>query len=173
MVENRKKHRQNSHLIIPFPTSGWASGPVLQSVFLAVFDHSAFMKCAYGEFKERERYSRIAPIVTPILHSNFTQPPQWRTCQWGTPLGQNCDETIFFAFWKKKIEKKKKRDVCLLRASQIPRWGSHHSHLSLSFTYLPVCLSLSSNHLSVYLQLSFKYGSFPSLSITALVSLSF
>ena len=61
MVENRKKHRQNSHLIIPFPMSegvsevservsgaseranGRASGPVLQSVFLAVFDHSAMV----------------------------------------------------------------------------------------------------------------------------------
>ena len=55
MVENRKKHRQNSHLITHFPTSegvsevsgaseranGRASGPVLQSVFLAVIDHSA------------------------------------------------------------------------------------------------------------------------------------
>ena len=33
MVENRKKHRQNSHLIIHFPNT-WL-------VFLAVFDHSA------------------------------------------------------------------------------------------------------------------------------------
>ena len=55
MVENRKKHRQNSHPIIHCPTSegvsevsgaseranGRASGPVLQSVFLAVIDHSA------------------------------------------------------------------------------------------------------------------------------------
>ena len=52
VVENGKKHRQNSHLIIHCPTSegvskvseranGRASGPVLQSVFLAVFDHSA------------------------------------------------------------------------------------------------------------------------------------
>ena len=54
MVENRKKHRQNSQLIILFPTSegvsevsgaseranGRASGPVFQSVFLAFFDHS-------------------------------------------------------------------------------------------------------------------------------------
>ena len=54
MVENRKKHRQNSNLIDHFPASegvsevsgaseranGRASGPVLQSVFLAVFDHS-------------------------------------------------------------------------------------------------------------------------------------
>ena len=54
MVENRKKHRQNSHLIIHFPTSegvskvssaseranGQASGLVLQSVFLAVLDQS-------------------------------------------------------------------------------------------------------------------------------------
>jgi len=58
MVENRKKHRQNSHPIIHCPTSkgvsevservsganeganGQASGPVLQSVFLAVIDHS-------------------------------------------------------------------------------------------------------------------------------------
>ena len=54
MVENRKKHRQNSHLIIDCPTSegvskvsgaseranGRASGPVLQSVFLAVIVHS-------------------------------------------------------------------------------------------------------------------------------------
>ena len=73
MVENRKKHRQNSHPIIHCPTSegvskvskrsggreqseqskaseqmsgaseranGRASGPVLQSVFLAVIDHS-------------------------------------------------------------------------------------------------------------------------------------
>ena len=76
MVENGKKHRQKSHLIIHFPTSegvsertsersggrersklsgaservsgaseranGRASGPVLQPVFLAVLDHSAF-----------------------------------------------------------------------------------------------------------------------------------
>ena len=48
MVENGKKHRQNSHLIIHCPTSegvseranGRASGPVLQSVFLTVFDRS-------------------------------------------------------------------------------------------------------------------------------------
>ena len=48
MVENRKKHRQNSHPIINCPTSegvseranGRASGPVLQSVFLAVLDHN-------------------------------------------------------------------------------------------------------------------------------------
>ena len=54
MVENRKNHRQNSNLINHFPTSkgvsevsgaseranGRASGPVLQSVFLAVIDHS-------------------------------------------------------------------------------------------------------------------------------------
>ena len=54
MVENEKKHRQNSHLIIHFPTSegvsevsgaseranGRASGPVLQSVFLVVLAHS-------------------------------------------------------------------------------------------------------------------------------------
>ena len=51
------KNRQNSHPIIHCPTSegvskvserceranGRASGPVLQSVFLAVFDHSALM----------------------------------------------------------------------------------------------------------------------------------
>ena len=50
-----KKHRINSHLIVHCPTSegvsevsgaseqanGRASGPELQSVFLAVFDHSA------------------------------------------------------------------------------------------------------------------------------------
>ena len=58
MVENRKKHRQNSHPIIYYPTSeevskvservssaseqanGRAGGPVLQSVFLAIIDHS-------------------------------------------------------------------------------------------------------------------------------------
>jgi len=56
MVENRKKNRQNSHLIIHCPISkglsevsgaserakGRASGPLLQSVFLAVIDHSAW-----------------------------------------------------------------------------------------------------------------------------------
>ena len=51
MVDNRKKQRQNGYLIIHFPTSegvsgaseranGRASGPVRQSVFLAVIDHS-------------------------------------------------------------------------------------------------------------------------------------
>ena len=54
MVENRKKHRQNSHSIFHCPTiegvsevsgaskraNGRASGPVLQSVFLAVIDQS-------------------------------------------------------------------------------------------------------------------------------------
>ena len=47
MVENRKKHRQNSHPMNHCPTSegvnGRASGPVLQSVFLAVFDLSALL----------------------------------------------------------------------------------------------------------------------------------
>ena len=62
MVENRKKHRQNSHPIINCSPSngvsevsgaserankqtseranGQASGPVLQSIFFAVLDHS-------------------------------------------------------------------------------------------------------------------------------------
>ena len=54
LVENWKKYRQNSHLINHCPTSegvsevseranGRASGPVLQSVFLAVIDHSALL----------------------------------------------------------------------------------------------------------------------------------
>ena len=44
MVENRKKkRRQNSHPIIRERANGRASGPVLQSVFLAVIDHSALM----------------------------------------------------------------------------------------------------------------------------------
>ena len=52
MVKNRKKHRQNSHLIIYCPTSEGvservsgaserASGPVLQFLLLAVIDHGA------------------------------------------------------------------------------------------------------------------------------------
>ena len=54
MGQNRKKHRQNSHLINHFPTSegvsevsgaseranGRVSGPVLQSVFLAALAYS-------------------------------------------------------------------------------------------------------------------------------------
>ena len=57
MVQNREKDRIDSHPIIRCPTSegvsevsgaserayGRASGPVLQSVFLAVIDHSEFV----------------------------------------------------------------------------------------------------------------------------------
>ena len=59
MVENRKKHRQNSHLIIHCPTSeevseaseranGRASGPVLLSVFLVVLAHSDLVGLRQG-----------------------------------------------------------------------------------------------------------------------------
>ena len=60
MVESRKKHRQNSHPIIHCPTSegvsevsgvseranGQASGPVLQSLFVTVIDHSGWIEIA-------------------------------------------------------------------------------------------------------------------------------
>ena len=59
MVENGKKHRQKINLMNHCPTSegvsevsgaseranGRASGPVLQSVFLAVIDHSVSNFC--------------------------------------------------------------------------------------------------------------------------------
>ena len=66
MVENGKKHRQNIHLIIHCPMSGAserangrASGPVLQSVFLAIFDHSAALKIdAAFNPKHRRNYGK-------------------------------------------------------------------------------------------------------------------
>ena len=73
MVENRKKHRQNSHPIIHCPTNegvsevsgaseranGRASGPVLQSVFLAVIDHSEMF---LGTFEVRASFLMVLPF---------------------------------------------------------------------------------------------------------------
>ena len=85
MVENKKKHRQNSHLIIPFPTSEGAnervsgaskranvraSGPLHQSVFLAVIDHSVeglgyrYYR-QFGWTAQGEKRSRSSIIVIP------------------------------------------------------------------------------------------------------------
>ena len=85
MVENGKEHRQNSHLIIYFPTSegvsevsgaseranGRASGPVLQSVFLAVFDHSAF-------FISPEQLLEGAPVVKKVTKRQEGKGSVWR-----------------------------------------------------------------------------------------------
>ena len=79
MVENRKKHRQNSNLIIYCPTSegaservssaservnGPASGPVLQSVFLAVLAHSATFPCLPSPLASGRLTARTAPVIS-------------------------------------------------------------------------------------------------------------
>ena len=63
MVENRKKHRQNSNLINHCPSvpraNGRASGPLLQSVFLAVIDHSVvYILCMFCEYFYEKEYKR-------------------------------------------------------------------------------------------------------------------
>ena len=88
MVENRKKHRQNSNLINHFPTSegvseranewavranGRASGPVLQSVFLAAFDHSGQVQLTSTKFERQtmEYFFIYIPCLLEIMFLNF------------------------------------------------------------------------------------------------------
>ena len=81
MVENGKKHRQNSHLIIPFPTServsevseranGRASGPVLTSGFLIILAHNALPFLSAHPPSKTLTLSKRLPLFTCRHNTN-------------------------------------------------------------------------------------------------------